>query len=118
MTSAARRKGKSGELDAAARLRVFGWPVRRRLLQGRHDDCGDLDGVPFTTVEVKSRDDLVGAVRDGLADLRREQGNAQTPYGVLLVRRRGGRFIAVMDLEQWAVMAGDAIAHRAGGEAS
>lgn len=109
MTSPARRKGKTGELDAVAALQAYGWPARRRLLNGRRDDHGDIDGVPYTTIEVKWREDLVDAVRGGLSDLRREQN---TPYGGVLIRRRGGRFIVVQELDQWHQVLADAIAWR------
>lgn len=112
MTSPSRAKGKRGELDAVGALRALGYPARRRLLNGRRDDQGDIDGVPFTTVEVKSHADLAAAIREGLNDLSREQEAAGTPYGAVFIRRRGGRFVVVMDVGGWGDLLRDAIAHR------
>ncbi|MGA4942120.1 hypothetical protein [Streptomyces cinereoruber] len=47
------RKGAITERMVAAHVRPY-WPeVDRRLREGRQDDQGDLDGVPFTCTQVK-----------------------------------------------------------------
>lgn len=47
------RKGAETERMVAAYLRPH-WPeVDRRLREGRADDQGDLDGIPFTCTQVK-----------------------------------------------------------------
>lgn len=76
----AKAKGDAAEREVAALLAdLLGLPVRRKLGAGRADDEGDLEGVPDWTLE-------------------REQVNAGTTFGAVLVRRRGGRWVAVMDL--------------------
>jgi hypothetical protein len=62
------------------------WPaVDRRLREGRADDQGDLDGVPFTTVQVKRAKQLrlQQWVRQTL-DQRERAGN---PLCLLIVRK-------------------------------
>lgn len=51
--NANQRKGAETERMAAKYLKTW-WPeVDRRLREGRADDQGDLDGVPFTCTQVK-----------------------------------------------------------------
>jgi len=98
MTSRQRAKGNRAELDAVAFYgRHWDWPVRRRLQEGRRDDTGDLEGVPYTCVQVAAVDDLLDAISHKLPELAKQRERCRAPWGVLLVRRRGGRFIAVMD---------------------
>jgi hypothetical protein len=105
VTTPAKRKGDQAERDAAQALAALtGWPVRRKLGAGRLEDTGDLHGVPDTTVQVKSYSDCLRAIREGLPELRAQQANAGTPFGALLVRRRGGHWTAVMDLDQLAAL--------------
>jgi hypothetical protein len=95
-------KGDKAELEAARLLAdATGWPVRRKLGAGRTDDTGDLDGVPQTTVQVKNYpSDIVRAVRETLDELPAQQANAGTPYAAGLIRRPGGRWFAVLTLDQ------------------
>jgi len=99
VTSRQRAKGNRGELDAVALYaRHFPeWPVRRRLQEGRADDEGDLQGVPYTCVQVANVEDLLDAISHKLPELAAQRERCRAPYGVLLIRRRGGRFIAIMD---------------------
>jgi len=47
------RKGSETERMVAKYLRTW-WPAAdRRLREGRNDDQGDIDGVPFTTIQIK-----------------------------------------------------------------
>jgi hypothetical protein len=60
-------------------------------------DCGffgpeDVDCV----IEVKSFKDVAAALRQGVAELETEMGNAGTDHGVLVVKRRG-----VSDPGEW-----------------
>jgi hypothetical protein len=103
MTTAAQRKGDRAELELAARLtELIGTPVRRKLGAGRTDDAGDLDGVDGWCIQAKSYRDPVRAIRDGLAELDNQQANAGARYGAVMVRRPGGRWIAVLDLDRFA----------------
>lgn len=102
MTNPAKRKGDAAEREIAKILADhIGLPVRRKLGAGRSDDQGDIDGIPDTTVQVKHFADQTRAIRQGLDDLEIQQRNASTTHGVLFVRRPGGRWIAVMTVEQW-----------------
>lgn len=105
MTTPSKRKGDKAELELARLLAdLLGMKVRRKLGAGRTDDEGDLEGIPGWTVEVKNYADLATGINVGLKDLEREQANAGTTFGVCFVRRRGGRWIAVMDLPQIATV--------------
>ena len=105
MTSRQRNKGNAAEREVSHLLaELTGWRVRRRLQEGRTDDTGDLEGVPDTCLQVKNYADVLRAIREGLPELRRQQERALSPFGALLVRRRGGRWIAVMELDQLAAL--------------
>lgn len=62
------------------------WPdVDRRLREGRMDDQGDLDGVPFTTVQIKrSKQFLLPAWVKATLKQRDEAGN---PLCLLIHRK-------------------------------
>lgn len=103
MTSPSKRKGDNAEREIAHHLtNLLGYTIRRALGAGRADDTGDLHGLPDCTAQVKNYADLTRAIREGLAGLERQQANAGTTHGVLFVRRRGGDWIAVQTVEQWA----------------
>ena len=104
MTSPQAAKGARAERELASLLSdQLGVVVQRRRNLGTHEDIGDLI-VPGWTVEVKNYADLATGINVGLKDLEREQANAGTTFGVCFVRRRGGRWIAVMDLPQIATV--------------
>lgn len=103
MSHPSKAKGDRAELEVCKVLAdLLGLPVRRKLGAGRADDTGDIAGIPETTIEVKNYTDTTRAITDGLADLEREQANAGTTFGAVLVRRRGGRWVAVMPIENYA----------------
>ena len=108
MPNPSKRKGDRAELEVAALLAdLLGVDVRRKLGAGRADDTGDLDAPPGSVLdqwvlEVKNYADLSAAIRDGLDDAERERANARRPFCAALVRRRGGRWIAVLDLTMFA----------------
>lgn len=103
MPHPSKRKGDEAEREIAAVLgQLLGLDVRRMLGAGRQDDVGDLHGIPGVCAEVKNYRDVTAAIRDGLNDLDREQPNSGEPFGVVFVRRPGGRWVAVMDLTRWA----------------
>lgn len=104
MTNPQKRRGDAAEREIAKILAdLTGHPVRRKLGAGRQDDQGDIDGVPSTTIEVKAFKDTTRGIREGLDDLEREHANTDNTYAVCFVRRPGGRWIAVMTPEQWAI---------------
>jgi len=47
---------------------------------------------------------MAEGIRTGLRDLKVQQANSGDPFAALLVRRRGGNWMAVMDLEQLAAL--------------
>jgi Holliday junction resolvase len=100
-----KEKGSRAERELAALLAdQLGIPVRRKLGAGRLDDCGDIDGLPQTTIECKDYRDVLRAIREGVDDCVREQANAGTTFGVTFVRRPGGRWIAVQTIDQFCTM--------------
>lgn len=111
MTSPQARKGANAERELARILaELTGWPVVRRLRTGAHVDCGDLDGLPDTTAEIKNYTDVLRAIREGLADLEAEQTAAGSTFGVVFVRRRGGDWLAVMDVARFVTLLREATA--------
>ena len=101
MTNPSKDKGDEAEREAARLLAdLTGWPVRRKLGAGRTDDTGDLDGIPDSVCQVKNYPrDITRAVRECLDELPQQQDNAAAPYAFGLVRRPGGRWFAVLDLD-------------------
>ena len=102
MPHPSKTKGDVAEREVAHLLSDrLGIKVERKLGAGRAEDTGDLYGLEGFTAEVKNFANVTTAINKGLEDLAREQANAGTPFGVCFVRRPGGRWIAVMDLDQW-----------------
>ena len=106
MANPSKRRGDDAEREVAARLaELTGWPAKRALGAGRKDDIGDIHGIPQTTLQVKNRpNDVPRSIREGLACLQRQQANSGDPFGAVLVRRRGGHWIAVLTLEGLATL--------------
>ncbi len=105
MSHPSKAKGDRAELECAALLTdLVGTPIRRKLGAGRSDDTGDLDGLAGWTLEVKNYANIATGITQGLADSEREQGNAGTPFGAALIRRRGGHWFAAMTLDQFAAV--------------
>lgn len=105
MSHPSKTKGDRAELELARSLAdLTGWPVRRRLGAGRSDDAGDLDGLPDTCAQVKAYRDITRAIRETLDELPTQQANAGTTFGVGFVRRPGGRWFAVLTLDQLATL--------------
>jgi len=110
VTNSSKRKGDAAEREIAKLLSDrLGFVVRRKLGAGRADDTGDLDGIPDTTVQVKNYADVTRAIREGLDALETQQRNALADHGVLFVRRPGGRWIAVMTVDQWCTLRREAL---------
>ena len=83
---------------------------RRALGAGRKDDRGDMEGVPGpTVVQVASYASLDRAVREKLPDVERQMENAKALYGALWCRRRGGKYVVVMEPTQWCRMLRDSL---------
>jgi hypothetical protein len=109
MPHPSKRRGDRAELELAKAVAdLTGWNVKRALGAGRAEDVGDLFGIPDTTAQAKDWKDVLAAINCGLQDLRRQQANSGDTFGVCFVRRRGGRWVAVMELDQWATYAREA----------
>lgn len=103
MTSPAKRKGDRAELEVAELLTdLLGVPCRRKLGAGRLDDCGDIDGVTDTVVQVANWRDVLAAVRTKPIEAERQRANDGATFAATFVRTRGGIFRVVLTPEQWA----------------
>lgn len=105
MPHPSKRKGDRAELEVQGLLRdLLGVPARRKLGAGRHDDIGDIDGVPNTVVQVANYRDLNEAVRRKLPEVEQQRERAGALFAALFVRRAGGSFVVVVSPEQWAAL--------------
>ena len=102
MANRNKAKGSAAERAVANWLADRDWPdAERRYDAGRHDDRGDIRGIPGVTVEVKNhqRLDLAGWV----AELEQVMANAGHDLGFVVVKKRGttdvGRWYAVLPVE-------------------
>lgn len=94
-------RGKRAEREVVALIAEYsGWTVRRRLA-GRGDDCGDLEGLPNCTIQVKSYVDITRALREALEELPGQQAIAGTKFAAAFIRRPGGRYVAVLEPHQF-----------------
>jgi hypothetical protein len=111
VTSTARRKGAAAEREIANQLAdLTGWRVRRRLQEGRADDCGDLEGLPGVCAQVKNYTDPARALREALAELPTQRDLAGARWGVAFIRRPGGRYVAAMTVEDFVSLLREATA--------
>lgn len=86
MPTANARKGAETERMVARYFREHGfWMADRRLREGRRDDQGDIDGVPFTTIQVKYARQL--RLPAWVVDTLRQRDEANTPLCLLVVRK-------------------------------
>ena len=103
LSNPSKEKGARSEREAAELLtRLSGYSCRRALGAGRHDDVGDIDGLP-AVVQVTDRTELSAALAK-LPDVKVQKTNANRRWGVLMVRRRGGKYIMVMEPDEWVTM--------------
>lgn len=111
MTGAAKRKGDRAEREAAAVIRdELGFFARRMLGAGRHDDVGDLDGVPRHIIQVCDWFDVPRAVREKPLAAEVQRRTAGMDYAATFVRLRGGDFRVVLTPTQWADVVREALA--------
>lgn len=97
MPTANARKGAETERKVAAYFREQGfWMADRRLREGRADDQGDIDGIPYTTVQVKYVE--ANRYQAWVLDTLRQRDTAGTPL-CLLVRR-----VPRKPVEQWEAL--------------
>lgn len=87
MTTANARKGSETERMVAKYLREQGfWMADRRLREGRQDDMGDIDGVPYTTIQVKYV--ASNRLQAWVTDTLKQRDTAGTPLCLLVVRTK------------------------------
>lgn len=100
MGAKSRRKGADGERELVSKLRdLFGIAVDRRLGQAR-DSGNDVHVGPFA-IECKRR-----AQAEFLyAAMRQCKEGCEQRIPVVALRADGERWLAVMDLEDWAMLA-------------
>lgn len=85
MPTANARKGAEAERIVARYLRQQGFPgADRRLREGRTDDQGDIDGVPFTTIQVKYV--AQPRMQSWVTDTLKQRDVAGNPLCMLVVR--------------------------------
>jgi hypothetical protein len=109
MSNPAKRKGDSAELEVQALIRdLTGWPARRKLGAGRTDDMGDIDGVPYTVVQVAAYKDLARGIREKVPGCVEQQERAGATFGATFLRLRGGKYVVVLTPEQWGTYAREA----------
>lgn len=105
MTHPSKRKGDAAELEVQGILRDhLGVPARRALGAGRLDDMGDIGNVPNTTIQVANYADIGRAIREKLPETVQQQRRAQSLFGALFCRRRGGEYVVVMTVEQFCTL--------------
>jgi hypothetical protein len=110
MTNPAKNKGDRAELEVQGLIRdLTGWPARRKLGAGRADDMGDIDGVPFTTVQVVNYKDVAKAVRAKPKACVEQQERAGSTFGCTFVRLVGGEYRVVLMPDQWATLMREAV---------
>lgn len=103
MANSSKRKGDKAELEVQGILRdLLGVPARRKLGAGRKDDCGDIDGVPETVVQVANRKDVTQAVRHKPLECELQRGRDGAVFAATFIRLRGGEYRVVLTPEQWA----------------
>jgi hypothetical protein len=111
MTSPAKAKGDNAEREIAVVLAdLTGFPVRRALGAGRHDDQGDLTGVPGTVLQVANRADALRAVREKPLEAEVQRGRAGAIFAATMIRLRGGAWRVVMTPEQFCTLLREALA--------
>lgn len=104
MTSRAAAKGARGEREVIDLWRAAGFLQAQRSRAGAEEDRGDVASIPGLTVEVKTIDDITEAVKRGLLDLEREKANNQTPFGVLMFKRKRRGWVAAMPAEEFIAL--------------
>lgn len=106
MANSSKAKGDRAELEVQGLLRdLLGVPARRKLGAGRKDDCGDIDGVPSTVVQVANRKDVAHAVRHKPLECEVQRARDGAVFAATFIRLRGGEYRVVLTPEQWAAYA-------------
>ena len=94
-------KGDRAEREVAALLAELGVPCRRKLGAGRLDDCGDIDGVADTVIQVADWTDKVAAIRAKVPAAEVQRKNDGARFAATFLRLWGGDYVVVLSPEQW-----------------
>jgi Holliday junction resolvase len=101
----AKAKGDRAERELADLINTLtGWTIRRKLGAGRTDDCGDLDGLPDCTIQVKNYTDPARALREILLELEPQRVNAKTTFAAGFIRHPGGKWSVTMTPTQFCAL--------------
>jgi hypothetical protein len=113
LSSAGRRsKGNRAEIEVLTYLRDrLGDHLVRARLEGANDH-GDIAGLVDCAVQVKNYADVVRGINEGLAAAQEQKGNAGVLWAAAFVRRRGGRYLVVMEPDDWVSMYREAVLAR------
>ena len=105
MSNPSKRKGDKAELEVQGLLRdLLGVPARRELGAGRQDDCGDIDGVPNTCVQVVNYRDIARAIREKLPASEQQRERRGSLFAATFIRLPGGRYVVCMTPDQFSVL--------------
>ena len=87
MTSS--RVWKEWELACAHYLAANGFPhAERHGVPGKHDDRGDIDGIPGVILDCKAGAYALGAMGEHLDQVGRARNRAGVDMGIVLAKRR------------------------------
>jgi Holliday junction resolvase len=97
LSNPSKEKGSKAEREVVAIFQEHGFPEASRGLAGATKDRGDIENVPGLCCEVKNHSSVNDAASVGLREIALEKENRKVPYGVVFVRRRGGKYVAIME---------------------
>ena len=100
MAKNSKRKGKTGELELARKLREFGYDVRRSVQYNGKEEEGqpDLIGLPHIHVECKRTEKL--SLYDAVNQAKRDShGKEEIP--VVFHRKNNCEWVAILPLDEF-----------------
>ena len=100
MATNGKRKGKSGELELAQKLREYGYDVRRSVqYNGKAEDGQpDLVGMPYIHVECKRTEAL--RLYDAVDQAKRDSQNTGN-IPVVFHRKNNSEWVAILPLDEF-----------------
>ena len=104
MTKSKAEKGARGEREVVEIFDAAGFNQAQRGRAGATDDRGDVAGIQDLTVEVKNYNDVNRALIAGMKELAVEKVNNKTRWGVLCVKRKYRGWVAILPLDEFALM--------------
>ena len=96
-----KRKGKSGELELAKKLREYGYETRRTAQYcGNTGDASDVIGLPGIHIEAKHQETM--RLYDWIAQAKRDAengGNGNLP--AVFHKKNNAEILVTMELSDW-----------------